>query len=472
MAKPAQNREEIGRIRKSFCDGGQGHVFDWWDELSKEERETLTGQLAEIDLDLMNRLAAEHIATDSGVESARLEPAEFIPLPKTKEERKKEADTAARGIGLIRSGEVAVFVVAGGQSSRLGLKTAKGKFPIMPVTGKSLFQHHAEKILAVSRKYDVSIPFFVMTSQTNHEETATFFEENKFFGLSPDDVFFVTQGMLPALDFSGKFILKNKGSLFMSPDGHGGALKTLYRSGAIGEMEIRGIRYVSYFQVDNPLVKVLDPVFLGYHDRDGAEMSSKIVRKTDPQEKVGVIGLIDGRPGVIEYSDMSQDDALARTNEGDLVYSAGSIAIHLINVEFIKKCNEGEFTLPFHKAEKKIPFLDDSGQNVTPEEANGVKFETFVFDALQYARKTVVMEVSRDEEFAPVKNASGEDSPVTSRKALSALYTSWLAAAGFNVKDLESCDVEISPLFAHNAKDLAEKVTKERRLFSSKLYIQ
>lgn len=472
MAKPAQNREAIARIRKAFCDGGQGHVFDWWDELAAEEKETLIGQLAEIDLDLMSRLAAEHIAAESGIGCARLEPIEFISIPETARDKKNEAAAAARGIELISGGKTAVFVVAGGQSSRLGLKMAKGKFPIMPITGKSLFQHHSEKILAFSRKYDVSIPFFVMTSQSNHEETRHFFEENGFFGLSRDDVFFITQGMLPAIDFGGKFILKDKGALFMSPDGHGGALTTLFRSGALDEAEKRGIQYVSYFQVDNPLVKVLDPVFVGYHDLDGSEMSSKIVRKIDPMEKVGVIGLIDGKPGVIEYSDMSHEDANARTSHGDLLYSAGSIAIHLLNVDFIRKCNDGEFTLPFHKAEKEIPHLDESGQVVAPEEPNGVKFETFVFDALQYARRTVVMEVSREEEFAPVKNASGEDSPATSRQALSSLYTSWLAAAGFDVENLGPSDVEISPLFALDAVDLVKKIAKESRLFSSKLYIE
>ncbi len=472
MAKPSQNRDTIGPIRKAFCDGGQGHVFDWWDELSSKEKETLTGQLSEIDLDLMSRLATEYITTEPGIEGAQLKPADFIPIPKNREQEKAEAEAAARGLELICSGKTAVFVVAGGQSSRLGLKMAKGKFPVMPITGKSLFQHHSEKILAFSRKHDVSIPFFVMTSLTNHEETRLFFEENEFFGLSRDDVFFAKQGMLPALDFAGKFILKDKGSLFMSPDGHGGALTTLFRSGALAEAEKRGIEYVSFFQVDNPLVKVLDPVFIGYHAQEGSEMSSKIVRKTDPMEKVGVIGLIDGKPGVIEYSDLSKEDANARSTGGDLLYSAGSIAIHLINIDFIRKCNEGEFTLPYHKAEKKIPYFDESGQVITPEEPNGVKFETFVFDALQYARKTVVMEVSREEEFAPVKNASGEDSPATSRQALSSLYTSWLAAAGFNVKDLGACDVEISPLFALDADDLVKKVAKESRLFSSKLYIE
>jgi len=472
MAKTEKKREDIVPIRKAFCDGGQGHVFDWWDELSTEEKSTLTGQLAEIDVDLMNRLASEHIATESGIVGDRLEPAEFIPFPKNREQKKTEAEAAAKGLDVIRSGKVAVFVVAGGQSSRLGLKMAKGKFPIMPVTGKSLFQHHAEKILAFSRKYDVSIPFFVMTSQTNHDETQLFFEENHFFGLSPEDVFFATQGMLPALDFAGKFILKDKGSLFMSPDGHGGALATLYRSGALAEAEKRGIDYISYFQVDNPLVKVLDPVFIGYHALGGSEMSSKIVRKNDPMEKVGVIGLIDGKPGVIEYSDLSTEDANARTAEGDLRFAAGSIAIHLLNVDFIKKCNEGDFTLPYHKAEKKIPYLDESGQIVTPEEPNGVKFETFVFDALRFAKNTVVMEVLREEEFAPVKNASGEDSPATSRQAISSLYSSWLAAAGFDVQDIAKRDVEISPLFALNEADLVEKIAKERRLFSSKLYIE
>ncbi len=279
------------------------------------------------------------------------------------------------------------------------------------------------------------------------------------------------QGMLPSIDFSGKITLKEKGALFMSPDGHGGALKTLSRHGAVDEMEKRGIRYLFYFQVDNPLVKILDPVFIGHHVEEGAEMSSKVVEKKDPAEKVGVIGMFDGKPGVIEYSDLDNKEMNARDPDGRLLFSAGSIAIHLLNVAFIATCNQDEFHLPYHKAEKKIPYLDETGVATTPEEPNGVKFETFVFDALQYAKKTVTMEVLREEEFAPVKNPAGEDSPDSSRQALTALFRSWLKAAGFAADGDRSQQIEISPLFALDADEFAKKLGK-KNILSSKLYIQ
>lgn len=472
MASTSTNRDAVNRIRKSFCDSGQGHLFDWWDELSAEERDILVGQLEEINLELMARLSEEHLAPDEADGAQKLEPAPVITIPATAEQRKNERAALKKGEEIIRAGKTAVFLVAGGQSSRLGLDIAKGRFPIMPVTGHSLFQHHAEKVLALSRRYGVAIPFFVMTSQTNHQETVDFFEENDFFGLSADDVFFLTQGMLPAVDFSGKFVMKSKGALFMSPDGHGGALGTIARRGALEEMEKRGIKYLFYFQVDNPLVKILDPVFLGYHALDKAEMSSKVVEKTDPEEKVGVLGKIDGKLGVIEYSDLDEEEMHARNKDGRLKFSAGSIAIHLFNVDFITRFNEGDLDLPYHKAEKKIPLLDDSGEVSTPEKPNGVKFETFIFDAIQYAKKSIAMEVSREEEFAPVKNAVGTDSPETSRAALTGLFRSWLAKAGFAVDGDGPHDIEISPLFALDEAEFVAKAKKRGLLLSSRLYIQ
>jgi UDP-N-acetylglucosamine/UDP-N-acetylgalactosamine diphosphorylase len=473
MAASPTNREKINRIRRRFCDGGQGHIFDWWDELSKEEKDSLIGQLAEIDIDLIKQLAAEHLGGADALAAgkAKLEPAPVIPIPRKAAEKKRERTAAKKGEEVLRSGQTAVFVVAGGQSSRLGLAYAKGIFPIMPISGKSLFQHHAEKVLALSRRYKVSIPLFLMTSQVNNEETKTFFEENGFFGLEKEDVFFLPQGMLPSIDFSGRITLKKKGALFMSPDGHGGALKTLARHAALDELKKRGIRYLFYFQVDNPLVRILDPVFLGHHVEEGAEMSSKVVEKKDPGEKVGVIGMLDGKPGVIEYSDLDKKEMNARGPDGRLLFSAGSIAIHLLNVAFIDTCNQGEFSLPYHKAEKKIPFLDETGVATAPEEPNGIKFETFVFDALRYAKKTVTMEVRREEEFAPVKNPTGEDSPDTSREALTALFRTWLEAAGFEVDGDGSQQIEISPLFALDADEFTKKVGK-KNILSSKLYIQ
>lgn len=467
------NREAVSRVRKAFCDGGQGHVFDWWDDLTNKEQDNLICQLEEIDLDLVNRLAAQYLSSsEPKKETVRLEPAPTITLPRTQSQRRRFDEARARGIELIRTGQTAAFVVAGGQSSRLGLKMAKGKFPIMPITEKSLFQHHAEKILALSRKYEVEIPFLIMTSRTNDEETRELFEENDFFGLNCDAVFFLVQGMLPAVDLSGKLILQERGLLFMSPDGHGGSLKTLHKHGALEELARRGIRYLFYFQVDNPLVKVLDPVFLGFHDLEESEMSCKFVEKKDPHEKVGVIGKINGRLGVIEYSDLDEQSMTARDADGRLRFSAGNIAIHLLNVDFIQRCNKDGFILTYHQARKKIPYLDDTGTIQVPEDKNGTKFETFVFDALQYAKKTIALEIEREEEFSPVKNATGADSPATAQRDISALFRRWVEKAGFQVPAGDRLKVEISPLFAYDAEEFVSKVKGRGRLFSSKLFIQ
>ncbi len=471
MATTAK-REAINTIRKEFCDKGQGHVFNWWDELTADERERLVGQIETIDLDLIKELTAGHLTPQENRSQPEIQPAPVISLPRTAEKRKRARNARARGEELIRSGHTAAFVVAGGQGSRLGFRGPKGKVPITPVLGKSLFQHHVEKISALSKKYLVSIPFFIMTSQSNHDETIAFFEENEYFGFPREDVFFLMQEMLPAVDRSGKFILQDKGSLFMSPDGHGGSLRTLYKQGAVEEMEKRGIRYLFYFQVDNPLVKILDPIFLGYHDLEKAEMSSKVVEKKEPEEKVGVHGIINGKAGVIEYSDMTPEDMAARDEKGKLRFSAGSIAVHIINVGFIKRCTKGSFRLPYHKAEKNIPYIDESGDLVTPKDKNGIKFETFVFDALRFAKKTTAMEVVREEEFSPVKNAEGDNSPESASEALSNLFCSWMKKAGFQTDGEESQRIEISPLFALDREEFVDKIKKKHVLLSSKLFIQ
>ncbi len=446
-------QELIERVRAA----GQEHVFRFWDELSDQARKSLLSQLREIDFELMAMLAEKFIQSGkSTTAKGELEPAEFIPLPESPDEQVQASLAREAGEKALTDGRVAAFLVAGGQGTRLGFHGAKGKFPISPVKHKSLFQLHAEKIRALGRKYGAAIPWYIMTSETNHKETVGFFEQESYFGLKTDDVIFFTQQMVPALDPHGKLILAAKDRIFQNPNGHGGSLSALKHRGALEDMRARDIDLIFYFQVDNVLVKMCDPVFLGYHVLQNAEMSAKVCAKSGPGEKVGVLGRVDGKLGVIEYSDLSDDEKNARNEDGSLKFQAGNIAIHAFNVDFVERENRGGLRLPWHVAHKKIAFADPLGKRVEPEAPNGYKFETFVFDALGDAGKTVFLEVRREDEFSPVKNKTGDDSPETARRDMVRQYGRWLQAAGAILpENVDGLNLEISPLKALSAEEFA-----------------
>lgn len=428
---------------------GQDHIVQHLSKLEPSARARLERQLAEFDYDLVARLA--DIAGQDGPERSvsDFEPAPVLPLS-----RPPESVRAARQIGAeaIGAGTVAAFVVAGGQGSRLGYDGPKGCYRIGPISGKSLFQVHAEKTLAAARRHGAAIPFYVMTSRTNDAAIRSFFEQNDHFGLGGENVLLCPQRVLPAFDKAGRFILAAPDRVFVSPDGHGGAYHALLAGGALDDMARRGIEHISYVQVDNPLVPTIDPLFIGEHIRAESDMSSKVLEKREPMEKLGVFGYVDGELQVIEYSDMSDDLKRARRHDGSLKYRYGSIAVHVIDRQFARRM--AEVDLPFHVARKRIPYVNTEGERIEPEEPNGRKVERFVFDAIPLARNPVVMEVSRADEFAPVKNAEGDDSPATCRAALMARDRRRLARAGIVAPD--DVAVEISPLFDLNADTLAE----------------
>ena len=302
-----------------------------------------------------------------------------------------------------------------------------------------------------------------MTSPTNDVATRAFFRQHKYFGLDAKDVFFLVQGTMPAVGLGGKLLLADKDTLSRNPNGHGGAMMALRDSGALDDLAGRGVELISYFQVDNPLVRCLDPIFLGLHDLRQAEMSAKCLPKRDPAERVGNICLVDGKLSVIEYSDLPEELATATTEDGHLRFGAASIAVHIISLAFIQQLTaDGKCKLLFHRAEKIAPFVDESGNLTKPQQPNAVKLEKFIFNALTLAKKTVVFETMRDEEFSPIKAAVGEDSVATSLHYQIRRAAAWLEAAGIKVpRDADgqvAAAIEISPLFAHSAAELAKKV--------------
>ncbi|MDF1824328.1 MAG: UDPGP type 1 family protein [Verrucomicrobiales bacterium] len=444
--------------QKHFEDNGQGHVFTFFDELSDTEKETLLQQASEIDLNelkgLVETLVNEPGEGNESIADA-LEPAAFTPLPESEGGNPSLwIEARDKGEAALRAGRVAAFTVAGGQGTRLGYDGPKGTFGVTPVLKKSLFQVFAEKILASSQIFGRPVPWFILTSIINHEETVAFLKENEYFGLHEEKVHFFSQGLMPAVDSGGKILMADKGQIALSPDGHGGALRALVRSGAVRQMEADGIDTISYFQVDNPLVRCLDPAFIGFHLMNESELSSKMVPKAYAEEKVGVFCEKEGTSLVVEYSDLPDRLAQEKDENGALRFRAGSIAIHIFDRNFVNRLGSGDdesAKLPFHLAHKKVPFIDSSGALTEPTEPNAYKFEMFVFDALPFAKNPVIIETNREDDFSPVKNATGIDSAQTSAEDQLRQFCRWAKAAGIEVATdetgLPSFSFEVSPLF-------------------------
>ena len=455
-----------GMIRSRLEAVGQAHLLNFYATLTPAQQAALLAQINDLDMEAIPALVREYVTGKPAAQlSDSIDPAPFYPADPTNTRRPWDIGSY-RSVGeqLLRDGKVAAFTVAGGQGTRLGYEGPKGCYPATAISNKPLFHVFAENLLAAQRRYGKPVPWYIMTSPLNHAATHAFFEQQQYFGLDRANVKFFEQGVMPSFDLgSGKILMSSRHEIATNPDGHGGAVRALQVSGSLADMQTRGVAYVSYFQVDNPTVRVVDPVFLGLHaaapDSSG-EMSSKMVAKTGPDEKVGVFVSIGGRTHVIEYSDMPKELSSARLADGSLKFPGGSIAIHIISVEFLQRlASNPKFALPFHRAEKKVPHVDmTSGEVVNPAAVNGVKLERFVFDALPLCKQSLVFETDRVEEFAPIKNASGTDSAQSSKELQTIKAARWLEAAGVSVPrkadGTPDCMIELSPLTALHPDDL------------------
>jgi len=418
-------REEILSLLKEY---GQHHILRHYHGLSAEKKRGFLRDLKGLDLKAVFDLRMK-FSLESGIGRPFQDvcPAPIVTIPRAPAEIAAREEVRLLGESLIRENQVAVLIVAGGQGSRLGFEGPKGKFPITPVQKKSLFQLFAEAVKAISLRYQGLLPLLIMASRENRQETQQFFASHSFFGLNGDAVYFFEQEMLPTLTPEGQLILGDDTHLLVNPDGHGGFLKGLYKSGLLPNLIRKGVTELFYCQVDNPLVKIADPVFIGHHKKKGAEISTKVVRRRELEEKVGIYASVNGRPAIIEYSDFPPEEYRALDGEGNPRHWAGNIAVHMISLLFIRRLNLHGFTLPYHRAVKDVEALGPDGKVSTIQ---GWKFETFVFDSIPYASETFCLEVSREEEFSPVKSQKGNDSPNTARAAMNKLHRSWLQEAG------------------------------------------
>ncbi|KAJ6520126.1 nucleotide-diphospho-sugar transferase [Mycena sanguinolenta] len=463
-------------LRARYEAAGQAHLFKFWDTLSASEQKSLADQLEAIDIQRVNRIYKKAVSAEAEA-AGPVEHDPIQPLPKesTDSVKSEAKETEWRGIGLeaIANNSVAVLLMAGGQGTRLGSSAPKGCYDIGLPSHKSLFQYQAERIERLQTVAEqqfkksagsVVIPWYIMTSGPTRSETAAFFAKNSYFGLDPKNVILFEQGALPCLTMDGKVLLETKSRVAVAPDGNGG-LYAATRSPlspegkthtVLADLAKRKVLYVHAFGVDNCLVRIADPVFLGYSIKKQADCASKVVPKSSPTESVGVVACRGDKFSVVEYSEISQEQAERRDPEtGELSFRAGNIVNHFYTTTFLNKVEAFEEELAFHIARKKIPHVDlESGEAVKPAKPNGMKLEMFVFDVFPYTERFSVLEVLREEEFSPLKNApgTGSDDPETSRRDLLAQHRRFLEKAGATVQD--GVEIEISPLVSYAGEGL------------------
>ena len=451
------------RLLKKIIKSGNSHILYFWNELSDFEKDFFIDEIERLDFKLIQEYFAMY-QNNGKIEQKFSEP-KYTSLSSIRENK----EVYKIGEKSFRNGQVAILTVAGGQGSRLGLDMPKGCFPISPIKKKSLFQIFAEKIAFYSNYYKNDLKWFIMTSEENYQSTKSFFEESRYFNLKKRNIVFFNQGMLPTLTFDGKLILKEKNQILLNPDGHGGILKALLKMGLLNEIKDRGIKYLSYCQVDNPLARLVDPYFLGAHISENSYVSTKVIRVNYPREKMGRAVESNGINKVIEYSDLTEDKLNKKDSNGEYIYGLGSIAVHIFNVPFLLRWTK---KLPIHFAKKiSSGYKYDENGNLTKKEIDTIKFETFIFDTIPMAKKSIFFETKREEEFAPLKNKEGDDSIETATKLQINFFSEWLVKSGLVSKDnIKDKIVEISPNYAPNFEIFLEKQTKEADKLKSLIY--
>eukprot|EP01112_Ceratiomyxa_fruticulosa_P007826 TRINITY_DN2036_c0_g1_i1.p1 TRINITY_DN2036_c0_g1~~TRINITY_DN2036_c0_g1_i1.p1 ORF type:complete len:512 (-),score=102.25 TRINITY_DN2036_c0_g1_i1:40-1575(-) len=476
----------LSELRKEWAAFGQEHIFQWQDELSPQQLSRFIDDLRRINPKEVHRIYTETVAKRES--SSKTKTRELLPLPVTKFSDTTEADRIRWekiGFDLISQGKVGVLLLAGGQATRLGAVFPKGMYDVGLPSQRSLYQIQAEKCVRLKKLVTQhtgvahpSIPWYIMTSPATFVETQQYFIKHNYFGLPPQDVRIFNQDMLPAVTPEGRIILESKSKIALAPNGNGGLYKALKTSGALEDMKKRGVEYISQYCVDNILIQVADPVFVGFQHESGADCAAKVVGKAYPEEPVGVVSIIDGKPGVVEYSEIDPETRQLRDPvTGQLVFNYAHICINSFSRNFLEEIAYKYMDeIPFHVAFKKIPYVNQNGEQITPSKENGWKLEMFIFDVFQFSKKMVALEVHRDEEFSPLKNAPGslKDSPETCLQDYCKLHTKYIQNAGGIV--LPSSDshthqlVEISPLVSYKGEDLEPLV--KGKTFSSPVEIK
>ncbi|KAK5171205.1 UDP-N-acetylglucosamine pyrophosphorylase [Saxophila tyrrhenica] len=472
-AVPPPSDEEYKELKEKFEKAGQEQVFAFYDELQPNEKGALYQQLQAIDPEHINKLADTALNPPKAESEEQKPKLEQLPDSATTSTIDSKEDALNKwhddGLKLISENKVGVVLMAGGQGTRLGSSTPKGCYDIGLPSNKSLFRLQAERIYRLQHlaerhyeKEDVAVPWYIMTSGPTRKPTEQFFEENKYFGLNRNNVLFFEQGTLPCIDMNGKILLDSKGKVAVAPDGNGGLYNALIEGGIVADMQKRGIQHIHAYCVDNCLVRVADPTFIGFAAEKNVDIATKVVRKRDAKESVGLILQKNGKPDVVEYSEIDSDTAEAKDPKDSnlLKFRAANIVNHYYSYSFLESIPNWSHRLPHHVAKKKIPHVDSEGKQIKPEKPNGIKLEQFVFDCFPFLSmdKFASMEVKREDEFSPLKNAkgTGEDDPDTSRRDILQQGKRFIEAAGATVtsEDQSESGVEVSPLISYGGEGL------------------
>ncbi|CAL1568137.1 unnamed protein product [Knipowitschia caucasica] len=484
----------LEELKQRLEDAGQTHVLQFWSELNESERAVFYQELCQLDVSGLKEHCEAAAAAAAAVPDSLDELME--PVPPEAMGGTRSSDSAAlqdwehEGLCQISKNRVGVLLLAGGQGTRLGVKYPKGMYDVGLPSGKTLYQIQAERIHKIQELAEAkhgtkcTVPWYIMTSEFTLNPTETFFKENNYFGLDPQNIFMFEQRMIPAVTFDGKVILQGKGKIAMAPDGNGGLYQALEDNNVLEDMKTRGVEYLHVYCVDNILVKMADPVFIGFCVSKGADCGAKVVQKACPSEPVGVVCRVQGVAQVVEYSEVHSSTVELRGKSGELVYSAGNICNHFFTRLFLQDvAMNHKKHLKQHVALKKVPFIDKCGNEVRPTKPNGIKMEKFVFDVFPFSRSFVVFEVVREDEFSPLKNADGADSPSTARNALLQLHCRWASAAGAILLDEDGNAVntgrdsgtinapakfEISPLVSYFGEGLEKLIGKT---YQSELFL-
>lgn len=404
--------EKLKQVEQTLAKYGQEQLLDEYNRLTdKKEKQDFLDSILTIDFNQVKTLYENRKEKPSFMDS-KIEPIDYTDKSKlSKEEYEKYK---AIGEKKIKEGKLAVVTMAGGQGTRLGHSGPKGTYDLGLDTHKSIFEILTDTLNEARKKYEVDIPWYIMTSEENNKPTVEFFKQHNFFGYPEKCVTFFKQGKLPMLSTDGKILIDENGKIKEAADGHGGIFQSMLRDGVIYDMKARGIEWVFIGGVDNVLVKPVDAVLIGLAEDKNVLAAGKSLVKANPQEKVGVFCKRNGKPSVIEYSEITPEMAAETNENGELKYGESHILCNLFNIKAIEKISQ--MNLPYHIAFKKAKYIDNNGNLVVPDKPNAYKFESFLFDAFESLDDLAIMRVKREEEFAPVKNAEGVDSPETARK--------------------------------------------------------
>ena len=407
----------IEEIEKMLNKYNQMHIMSNYKRANEEIKKQLEEQLQKIDMAQIEELY-QSTKGEISFENDIIEPISYVEKSKLSEDEYN--NYLAIGEKAIKEGKYSVVTMAGGQGTRLGHSGPKGTFDIGLDSHKSIFEILCDHIKEQSNKYNVMIPWYIMTSRENNAQTVEFFEKNNYFGYDKKYVKFFQQGKLPMCDEQGKILINEDGLIKEAADGHGGIFQSMKKNDVTKDMKEKGIEWAFIGPVDNVLVKMVDPILLGIMIDKKVLAGGKSVVKANPSEKVGVFCKRNGKPGVVEYTEITQEMSERVDENGELVFGESHINCNLFNVNAIEEV--ANKNLPYHVAHKKASYLDENGNLVVPTKPNAYKFESFIFDAFDMLDDMAIFRVKREEEFAPVKNAEGTDSPETARKLYEEFY--------------------------------------------------